>query len=439
MTRAVEPRHGLLANLTLLLLVGWPAASAHAGSGAMFGEASRTAALADAVTARRAELSSIAFNPGALATLQGGQFAATAHVGWLNLGFQRHSEPEQDLDRTIAGFGFAVGSQLPGPDWLRAARLAVAVHVPAAHALRFKAPSRPDEPAFPVYGARTERTALSAALAYELFSRIGIGAGLAMVPSLSLPTTVTYEQGRGATADENVVIDIERELTFGVAPLVGVRAQLIDQLALGVAYQGEIVQQAQGPNDVRAGGLLVEDLLDFYEVLSPERFSTGLALYPLEHWSLSVDAVVVHWGRYRTIHNQPPPHAFSNVVHVRAGIEGAPVEGLVLRAGYGFEPSPIPTQDAETNLLGEDVHVAAVGAGLDLRAWWAIPLRIDLHGRTHLMLTQEADKRRESLGDADPQAPGQQIDNFGYPGFSAWGSFWQAGLTLNVFFGGNEP
>jgi len=43
---------------------------------------------------------------------------------------------------------------------------------------------------------------------------------------------------------------------------------------------------------------------------------------------------------------------------------------------------------------------------------------------------QRADKRLDRLPDADPDLPGHQIDNLGYPGFTASGSFAQVGLSL---------
>ena len=51
------------------------------------------------------------------------------------------------------------------------------------------------------------------------------------------------------------------------------------------------------------------------------------------------------------------------------------------------------------------------------------------------MGTQQAEKRDEQLTDADADTPGQQIDNLGYPGFEAGGSFLQGGLTLTFLLG----
>jgi hypothetical protein len=58
-------------------------------------------------------------------------------------------------------------------------------------------------------------------------------------------------------------------------------------------------------------------------------------------------------------------------------------------------------------------------------------MRIDVHGRIHALARQRAVKDPATLGDADPDAPGVQIDNLGYPGFTSSGSLLQLGVTLS--------
>lgn len=65
-------------------------------------------------------------------------------------------------------------------------------------------PSRPDEPACALYGARAERTGVAAALAYRLFDRIGVGTGVTSVldysdPCMSAAADLPIELLDGAT------------------------------------------------------------------------------------------------------------------------------------------------------------------------------------------------------------------------------------------------
>ncbi len=428
MTRIGSAAGAVLA-LSLLAAPTW------AGSGALFGEASRTAGLADAVTARPGELSAIFFNPGALADLPQAMVSLGGHVGGLQLYFQRHGESEQDMSRVVGGWGVAVGTPLFGPWWLREFRFGLALHVPGQHALKLRAPTRPDEPSFLMYGDRAERTALAACLSVRLFDRIGIGAGVSLTPTLYTPTLVSYQPGRGPSAEDNVVVDLERELHIEASATFGIRAQVHDRLALGMAYRQHVTTSAEGPNDVQAGSLLVDDRIDFYDFLEPDEIALGVAAFPDRNWSLSLDLVRARWSQYRTIHNNTPRPALSDVHNLRFGAEYRVLPSVAVRVGYAFEPSPVPEQQADTNLLDGDRHVIAVGSGLDLRPLGWGPLRLDGHLRAHVMHSQQADKDAAQLSDADPEQAGTQIGNLGYPGFSAGGYVLEGGLTLTVFLG----
>ena len=131
-----------------------------------------------------------------------------------------------------------------------------------------------------------------------------------------------------------------------------------------------------------------------------------------------------------TIHNRPAQPAWSDVLLLRGGAQWSPVTGLFLRGGYAWEPSPVPEQDGQTNLLDGSRHVGALGAGLDLEALGGPALVVDLYVRAHLLSNQTASKRAEALPDADGETPQREIDNLGFPGFESGGSLWQAGVSL---------
>lgn len=406
--------------------------SAGADAGALFGDSARTAALAGAITARSSELGAIGSNPGALGSLDEAMVGVTVHGGTLDLWFERDGEAEEDLSRGVAGMGAAIASPLPGP--LRLVRVGVAFHVPLAHALKLVAPSRSDVPSFPLYGDRAERSAATGALALELFDRVGLGVGVTLAPTLSAPTVVTYDAQRSTDVDENVVVDIERELETDAALLLGVRSEVTSWLALGVAYRQAVVTRAVGPNDTVAGSLVVDDRIDFYDFLSPDELALGACVGPLHGATLSLDLVRARWSAYRTLHNEAPDPPWSDVFDVRAGLEVGTVPLMPLRVGYAFEPTPVPAQVGVHNLLDGDRHVVSVGAGLDLREH-DVPLRFDAYALAVLLVSTEAEKDDARIGDSDPALAGRQIDNLGYPGFRAGGFAAHGGLTISYFFG----
>jgi long-chain fatty acid transport protein len=408
------------------------AAPAWAGSGAMFGESSRAASLATAVTSRGGEPSCITMNPGALADLSEPVLALGAHAGRLGLSYARSGEPREDASRTIAGFGAMLATPLFGPWPLSALRFGVAVHVPAQHALRLRAPSRPDTPQFPLYEGRAERTALALALSWSLFGRIGIGAGVTLTPRLLTPTVVSYVPGRGATADENVVVDLERELRIEAAATLGIWARVNRYLALGMGYRQAVRTGAEGPNDTKAGSLVLDDRIDFYDFLEPDELTAGATVYPKSGTSISLDIAYARWSRYRTIHNRVPDSPFSDIVSMRAGIEHRVLPMLALRAGYAFEPTPVPEQTGVNNLLDAPRHLIALGGGVDLRQRGIAPMRIDAHARAHVVHPIHATKEVQRLGDALPDEPGVQIDNLGHPEISGRAFYVEGGLTVTI-------
>lgn len=407
---------------------------ARADSGAMFGESSRAASLAGSMTARPGDTSAIALSPGALADVDRPTAALATHLGALDLWYRRPGEDRVHDRRTIAGFGVSLAAPLPiGPEWLRAFRAGLAVHVPAQHALRLRAPSRPDEPSFPFYADRAERTALTATIATKLFSRIGVGVGITLAPTLIAPTRVGYDPARGSTAEEHVTVDLERELEIGTSAVAGLRTSVSDALSIGFAYRQAIVARAEGPNDTEAAGLVVRDRIDFHDFLAPEELAGGVAVFPSKRLGLSADLARARWSRYRTIHDAEPSPRFRDVVNLRVGAEWAASREIDLRAGYAFEPTPVPAQIFVTNLFDADRHVIAIGAGWDLRARGWAEMRIDMHARTHVVGTHRADKQAASLPDDDATIPGRQTTNLGHPSVEASGSFWQLGLTVSFF------
>jgi long-subunit fatty acid transport protein len=90
----------------------------------------------------------------------------------------------------------------------------------------------------------------------------------------------------------------------------------------------------------------------------------------------------------------PVPAGFSDTVSLRVGAEWRArvrAHELALRAGYRFEPTPVPEQRARaTNFLDSDRHGASLGAGFTVRALPGQPastsLSIDVHGAVQALV-----------------------------------------------------
>lgn len=432
----VEHRR-VVVNITLLFIAVFLPTQVRAEGGAVLAETSRAAGLAGAVTATPGDLSALYFNPGGLADIDQTMVNFSSRVSHLDLWFARNDETPEEMARWVGGFGLGVAAPLDFVDWLEMFRLGFSLYLPAQHALKIEAPERNDEPTFPLYGSRLEHISIIFGVAADIMSIVSIGASVAITPELYAPNHVRYVAGRGDTPDENVVIDIERELRFNAAFSAGIRVQPLDLLSFGVTFRQKQTVRAFGANDTTAGVVEVTDDIDFYDFWSPDELAFGLAFLSEWNWSLSADLVWSRWSAYRTIHNAQPTPTFDDTFNIRGGFEWAVVPSTQLRFGYGYEPSPISDQSGDTNLLDANRHVLALGAGIDFEELLDWSVVLDLHFRTHLMGTQRATKDVLQLTDSNENTPEQEINNLGYPSFEASGFIWQAGFTLQLFFGGD--
>ena len=430
-----------LAAVIALVLAGFaaPAPRAEAQAGSPLAEPSADASLAGATTARPGDTAAIARNPGAVAHVDRPVITFSGHAGEATAWMVRPGEGGEDLGRGIVGFGAGLVARMPGPEWLRRARLGLAAHLPAEYVLRLSAPPREDEPTALAYGYRAGRVAVAGSLGVELPWGIGIGAGVSVTPSLTTATFVSYDATRGDTPDENVVVDVRNELVTEASAMAGVRWAPLDDFALGLAWRQEQAVDAEGPNDVRAGALVVDAVIDFHEVFAPMEVAFGVWGRPVPALALSADAVFARWSTFRTIHDRPAEPELDDVVSVRAGLEWWVAPFFAVRGGWGFEPTPVPEQRATSNFVDTDRHVLAMGMGFDLEELGWARLRVDLHARFHLHARATHTKDPALLEDAHPDIDGLQIDNQGYPGYDAGGTFGQIGATVTVPLAAEAP
>ena len=422
----------------LALWAALPSPALAAGGG-LFSQPSAGAALADAVTGHAGGAGTLSDNPAGLADVVSPTLLVAAQIGHLDLWMRRAGERRRSVARNVTGLTLALAAPLPGPPWLSRLRIGADVYLPAGHLLRIRAPVRRDEPGFPLYGDRLEHVAATAGVGLALLpERLSLGAAVTVTPDLYAPTAGRYEPGRGEGPDDAVVLQIERDLRMRTALLVGVRAQLTSGVSAGAAWRQAVLCQAFGPNDTLAGAVSISDSVDFFEFWAPEEVAIGVSASPGSDLTVLADLVWARWSDFRTVANQPALPAWSDVLVPRAGVEWTPVPGLAVRGGASFSPTPVPEQTGETNLLDSDRVVVAAGLGLDLGRLGGPDVVLDLHLRHHRLLSRESVKDSAALPDADPELPGRQIDDLGFPSLAAGGGAWQAGVTLTLRRRGGE-
>jgi hypothetical protein len=407
--------------------------TASATAGTYLSDSSRAAALAGSVSARPGDAATMLDNPAGLADVDEPLLMLGVHVARLDQWFARSGEARQERDRTFGAYGAAVATPLPGA--VSFLHFGLALDFPTAHLLRVSVPERSDRPSSPIYDGRPERMAAAVGLGAELLPELRLGAGLSLTPTLDTPTEVTYVAGRGNDPEQDVIVRLDRDLHFAAAPFFGLRAVPLPELALGVVYRAASISRASGDSRTVAGGILADDPIGYSQTWNPAELVFGAFVSPLPPLGISLDGTWSRWATARDGFDQRRQIPMQSVWSVRGGVEFRVLPSLTARAGYAYEPTPVPAEVGDENLLGADTHVLALGGGLDLRELVGLPMLVDAHVRGHLGATQRAEKDPEVLGDADSALPGQQIDNLGYPGFESRAWLIQAGLTVTLFVG----
>jgi hypothetical protein len=414
---------------------------AHAAAGAAFAETSRTAAMADAVTARPGDAGTIVINPAGLADLKEAQVVVGTHGDFVSQYVQRTGDAMSvDRSRAFAGGYFAAATPLPGPAFLRQFAFGVALDAPAQYLLHINVPTRTDQPSSPIYDGRPDKISAAFALGYRVIPRIELGIGFAISPTLTLPTLVQYQAGRAPNVNDDVEVRIDSSLDLAVVPFLGLRAQPFDWLGLSLVFRDAQISHATGTQTTAAGGILAPDSIAFFQMWEPATVVIGTAFTPSKRISLSLDVTWRKWSDFRTGFDEKlePPYAFNDTLSIASGIELAIARGVKLRGGLGVEPTPIPAQTGPTNYLGANTFIGALGAGFDFRDLSKLPFIVDLHFRTRLGATQSATKSVAAMPDTDPTTSGTQIDNMGFPGFRSQALAFQGGITATFFLGGSK-
>src|SRR5262249_13798392 len=97
----------------------------------------------------------------------------------------------------------------------------------------------------------------------------------------------------------------------------------------------------------------------------------------------------------------PPAVPYNDILSVRAGLLWRATETFTVRAGGGYEPSPIPDQSGVTTLIDANKITLAAGAGLELPRLLPQPVRIDGHVMAHIVTDRTYDKKVFPKNDAN--------------------------------------
>jgi long-subunit fatty acid transport protein len=307
----------------------------------------------------------------------------------------------------------------------------------------------PERYQYPIIAPRVQSLAIILGLGIRLGDRWYVGAGYEALAAVVGQITIAQDStGRtGARSDDQVVA--------AYAPIASLACDVTDHLRIGLTYRGELIGRFEIKIRAQDLGINLPDFnvagvaqYDPQQLAAEVRWSSvpnGTAL-PLasDGWRVTLGAVARRWSRYpgqveQTVAENkdfsPPPTEAKDTISPRIGFEKAfaltSLAGLRLRAGYMYEPTPLPKQtkavpidskrSSTTNLLDSDRHVLTAGVGIVLGD--DLPLQLDTFAQLHILAP------REHVKDPDVSP-----DALGYPSVKSSGTIWVVGMTIGVRF-----
>ncbi len=225
---------------------------------------------------------------------------------------------------------------------------------------------------------RVQAVAVQAALGLDIGYGLRIGGGVAASAALAGSVIVSEDaSGRIGTTVENTLVAV-------YAPLVGASYDIDEHYRVGLSFRGEldgrfnVVISAESLGEIRIPPLNISGIAQY----DPWQLAAEVARIA-GPWRLALGATYKHWPAYpgpadATVRCEPdaPCEAltpaepgFNPVVAPRVGAEHVFVfdaTELGVRAGYAFEPTPVPEQTGRTSLFDNHRSVLSVGWGVSV-------------------------------------------------------------------------
>lgn len=411
----------------LLLGLIWLAPARAAGPFELFGVSPRGKAMAGAQTAVASDYSAAFYNPAGLTRQPALNWGLGAHLVQPNLRIELEQplpadswlepeEPHTEGGLTL-GFDFPVGGKLG--DHLA---LGLALYLPATEIARIKVPD-PAVPHYYLYQGGAARMEVMPALAVRWLDWLATGFGLRATGGFDGPARYAIDPIAGSVEKR----EFDTGLVYELAPTAGLTLGPFWGLRLGLVYRGALGMPIAFPNELAVAGLDIDVTVDTGAaavVYSPHTVAAGLSFelddgtlivaVDLQYmfWSLSPDpsavfTVTAEGEGLETLGlgdalNMPAPGmertvvpGFKDTLIPRVGVEWRPLDILVLRGGYFFQPTHIPDQTTGSNYVDSSLHAVAAGIGFAFRDPWELfeqQISIDLSVQAFLLTGRSARK-----------------------------------------------
>lgn len=318
---------------------------------------------AGATVATNTDPSSIVFNPGGLAVGEGTAFsvgaslisAMASYTGTDNVTTDTNAPPAvlpQAMISHRINDMFAVG---------------IAFHLPFGLAVSWP-DSSPQAGIVTKQSLRTYFITPTLGLnLHKLVPGLSIGTGLDLVPA-----TVQLEQNLYFGSEKGSAV--LGGTAFGLGARFGVmyRPEAEKRLSFGLAWKSQVDLAFDGKGDFDMAEPYREELPPDGNISTtlhlPMSISGGVAFRPNEKIEVEANAVWINWKKFETIDITLPdgshtvqPQNYKNTVTLRVGGEYKINPKAAVRAGYIYDPTPVPSTTLSARLPDINRHDITAG------------------------------------------------------------------------------
>lgn len=297
---------------------------------------------------------------------------------------------------------------------------------------------------FARFGRRLSSEVFGGGLSYRFSDRLSFGVAALVMPQVISRNDVYTPN---AVEPSSALINLDTRSATAVGIVAGFQYRPIRGLRIGLSFRDEITAKVQGQNVIQISGAELEPPFgQGFEIVPdslPLKISTGIRwAWPTGSF-IDAGASFVGWGNLTDQHGQLM--GMSDVVEANLGggisFDDANNE---VRFGFGWRPSPTPSQTGRTNYVDNDRVVIAGGSTHRFKVGRK-SVRVGLSVQVQSLLSEQTRKERidllevcgsgvQSLCDEVPNQIGLQTGNPGFPGFAHGGHLMTVGLDAHWYY-----
>lgn len=356
------------------------------------------------------------------------------------------------VDGLLLGFAFTI----PLSDALKD-RIAFGYNLyqPVNFVMNIEIPES-SEPQFVLLESYPRANVMHVALATDALPWLLMGAGATF--STDMGGSLDLKPGiRGVGGSDAILTTVDQEVQPIISPDLGLMlrpgllSETFDGLTAGFTWRYPFYIDLAIPVSILLGTIPLQ--LDFTSkfIYTPAQYTLGLAYRFDNSLLLALDLSYKVWSDFKipTLeietnieipllplellpgHNDPPN--FKDTINLSAGGEYRVFEGesldVLLRAGYSFEPTPVPEQSEWSNFLDGDKHIFSTGFALALKEIFGVDLR-KANPALNLAFSYQLHSETNHVKDSDVN----EI-NPGYPEISGEGALYFIGSAITLEYG----